>query len=262
MSIHCPDVSGHITITSPGAASIPQGGYTIGVLYKNLAFSAAFLWNAYRSDNFSNINMYVDGDIWVNFQAADSNVDLSSPTWRYYVVTKADNTATPRAHWADFTSSGALSWSHANFPGTQGDFAAMNRFSIGDEFGNGMRGDLANLVGFTSDNNDAGVEAIFGRTSSGILATTPQFFVHFPEAAGLGSSFVDLAGGGVETIRTGDWSATTDPAGYSFTLGRSGKPKTWNGSSWPQHSAKAWTGSAWVEHPMKGHDGSSFVTAK
>jgi len=44
--------------------------------------------------------------------------------------------------------------------------------------------------------------------------------------------------------------------------GRSGKPKTWSGSSWNQHQAKVWNGSSWVNAQMTGYDGSEFVPSK
>lgn len=263
MSIHSPDTSGHITITAPGASALTQGPFTVAMLCRNLAFSSNFVWYAYQADNFSHANLYFDGDLWYAATLQiDSNLDVSDAFWRWLVVTKDTGTSTPRAHVGDYTSSGAMSWYHADFPGSPGNFSAINRFSIGDEFGNGFRGDAAVMTAFTSKLNDAAVEAAFVRSSADILALTPQFFVHWPAAIDLGDDFVDLAGGGIETIRTGSWSLSSDPPSYVFSLGRSGKPKTWGGSSWDAHPAKVWTGSSWVQHPMLGHDGTGFIASK
>lgn len=263
MSLHSPDVSQHLTITIPGATTLPQGGYTVAALCQNLAFTANFAWYIYQPDDFSKVNLYFDGDIWMDFLTWDGNLDISSPIWRWLVVTKAPGTTTPRAHVATYLSSGAMSWIHADLNGTRPNaLIAANRISIGDEFGNGLRGDIACLTGFTSEMNDAAVASTFVRSSADILAASPQFFVHWPEAAGISSPFADIAGGGVETIRTGTWSASADPPGFNFSLGRSGKPKTWNGSTWVQHDAKVWTGSSWVSHKMLGHNGTDFVVSK
>jgi hypothetical protein len=96
------------------------------------------------------------------------------------------------------------------------------------------------------------------------MAQSPQFYVHFPEAAGMGSPFVDIAGGGVETIRTGTMSVTADPPNFDFSLTppRTGKPKVWSGTAWDNHPSKVWNGSAWVAHPANGYTGTDFVLAK
>lgn len=44
--------------------------------------------------------------------------------------------------------------------------------------------------------------------------------------------------------------------------GRSGKPKTWNGSAWVSHQAKIWNGSAWVPVAMAGHNGTDWIKSK
>lgn len=263
MSIHSPDLSGHITITTPGATALLQGPFTIGILCKNIAFASNFVWYLYQADNFSHGSLYFDGDLWYDSTLQiDSNLDTSDAFWRYLVVTKAGGSATPRAHVGAYVSSGAISWYHADFPSTRGNFSAVNRMSIGDEFGNGFRGDAAMITGFTSEMDDAEVQANFIRSSADILALTPQFFVHWPESIDLGDSFEDLAGGGIETIRTGTWSLSDDPDGYNFLLGRSGKPKTYSGTTWDAHPAKVWNGSAWVTHSMKGYTGTEFLASK
>lgn len=263
MSLHSPDTSQHLTITMPAATTLPQGGYTVAALCQNLAFTANFAWYIYAPSDFSKVNLYFDGDIWVDFVSWDGNLDISSPIWRWLVVTKAAGTATPRAHVATYLSSGTMTWIHADLNGTRPNAAeACDRISLGDEFGNGLRGDIACLAAFTDEFDDAGVASTFVRSSAGILAASPQFFVHFPEAAGIGSPFLDLAGSGEETIRTGSWSVSDDPVGFDFSLGRSGKPKTWSGATWEQHQAKVWNGTSWVPHSMAGHNGTEFVVAK
>jgi hypothetical protein len=262
MSIHSPDFSGHITITAPGATSLVQGARTVGVLMKTLASLSTQVWFAYEPANFSQLTLYFDGDMWESFKTWDANLDISTPIWRWLVVSRGASAGVHRAHAATLTSSGALSWTHADFDGSRPNFNPIDRFSIGDEFGTGFRGDMGVLAAFTSELDDAGVESVFARSSADILAANPQFFVHFPEADGADGPFTDLAGAGVETIHTGSWTASDDPDGYSFSLGRSGQPKIWNGSSWVKHQAKTWTGSLWVPHAMKGHDGSSFVASK
>lgn len=44
--------------------------------------------------------------------------------------------------------------------------------------------------------------------------------------------------------------------------GRSGKPKTWNGSTWSPRQAKVWNGSSWQNAPMHGHNGTDWIAAK
>ncbi len=263
MSIHSPDFGGHITITAPAATNLLNGPRTVATLFKNLANSDSQIWYVYDTSNFSQMNLYFDGDLWESFKTWDANFSISAPTWRWLVLTRGStNPSTHRGHVATLTPSGALSWSHSDLSGTRPNFGNVNRISIGDEFGSGMRGDMAVLTGFNIDMDDSAVEALFVRSSADILAASPVFFTHFPESAGIGSPFADLAGGGVETIRTGTWSASSDPDGYVFSSSRSGKVKRWNGSSWVQHPVKRWNGSTWVTHPIKGYDGSSFVTAK
>lgn len=45
-------------------------------------------------------------------------------------------------------------------------------------------------------------------------------------------------------------------------IGRSGKPKTWDGSAWVKHPAKVWNGGSWDAVSMAGHDGTDWVVAK
>jgi len=157
-----------------------------------------------------------------------------------------------------------MSWQHNVVNGSQPNFPAINRFSIGDEFGSGLRGELAVFTAFTSKLTQSQIEATFVRSSATILAANPQFFVHFPFAAGIGSPFSDLAGGGVETIRSGSWSASADPTNFDFVLtpARSGKAKRWNGSSWVSHPVKRWNGSSWDTHQIEGFDGTDWIVGK
>ncbi len=94
------------------------------------------------------------------------------------------------------------------------------------------------------------------------MSVVPQFFVHWPEADGIDSAFVDIAGGGVETVRSGNWAVSADPPGFSFALGRSGKPKVWDGSSWSQRQGKVWNGSSWVSSKMNGDTVGGWITSK
>lgn len=269
MSIHSDNNSQHLTITAPGHAGKSTGPYTVATLYKNNPFQASFIWNGYESSNFSYINLYFDGDFWFNFLQIDQNLDNSDAFWRWLVVTKSGTTDEPTMSFADYTETGDLSWTHLSFPSTQLNRSPIDRFSIGDEFGNGFQGDLACHTSFEDQMDPATIEATFERSSADILAAGPLFFVHWPEADGAAGPFQDLARdpdgdlyGGIETIRSGTWGASDDPPGFNFALGRSGKPKRWNGSSWAQHSAKVWTGSAWETHPMAGHNGTEFIVAK
>jgi hypothetical protein len=232
------------------------------MLYRNQAFTANFMWYFYQADNFSHANFYFDGDMWYDFMQIDSNADITDLFWHWLVITKAGGSAIPRGHIGFYAPSGVLTWYHADFPLSKPNFSAVTRVSLGDEFGNGFRGDGAVLTAFTSEFNDAAVEASFVRSSADILALTPQFFSHWPESLDIGDPFVDLAGGGIETIRTGTWSLTDDPDGYNFLLGRSGEPKVYDGSVWPAHPAKVWNGSSWVTHSMKGYTGTEFVASK
>lgn len=262
MSIHSPDTNGHLTITAPSAGGITQGAKTVAILYKNIAFAGSQIWYAYDASNFSQLNLYFDGDMWESFLQWDVSVDISSSIWWWLVISRGASPGAVRGHIAPYSSSGAMSWTHGNFPGSRGNYNATNRLCLGDEFGSGFRGDAAVLTAFTSEMNDAAVEATFVRSSVDILAASPQFFVHFPEAAGVGDPFSDIAGGGIEIIHTGDWTATADPPGYVFSLGRSGKPKVWNGTDWAEHPAKVWDGTSWNVHPVKGYNGTEFIASK
>lgn len=269
MSIRSEDGSQHLTITAPGHVGVPMGPFTVAVLFKNLPFQAAFIWYAYRPDNFSNWNLYSDGDLWYNFLQWDGNLDFSDEFWRWFVITGDSGTYTPTYSVGEYAATGALSWQHGSFSSTQNFHNSIDRFSIGDEFGNGFRGELACLTSFDVKMDPTTIEATFERSSADILAANPLFFVHWPEADGAAGPFQDLSrdsggdlNGGVETIRAGTWSASDDPPGFNFLLGRSGKPKIWNGSSFVQHQAKAWSGSLWVPHRMLGHDGTDFIASK
>lgn len=262
MSLGSANDSQHLTITAPGAVDIPTGPYTVAMLYKNIANQSVQAWKAYAPDNFAKLDLYYDGDVWVSFTQWDGNLPINTPIWRWVIITKDVASEPVGVHVANYASSGAFSWTHDFTNGNKGPNDDLNRFSIGDEFGDGFRGDLALLTAFESEFSNAAIEATFLRSSLAIMSLTPQFFVHFPQAEGIGSPFMDLAGGGVETIRTGTWTASADPPGFDFSLGRTGKPKVWNGSSWVAHPAKVWNGSSWDIFPMSGYDGSEFVVSK
>jgi hypothetical protein len=269
MSIHSDNNSQHLTISAPGHSGISTGPYTVAVLYKNIPFQASFIWYAYRPDDFSHINLYFDGDLWSDFVQWDGNLDTSDAFWRWIVVTKDGTTSEPTVSVADYAETGELVWQHDVFPSAKANAPAINRFSIGDEFGNGFQGDLACLTSFADQMDSPTIESTFKRSSLEILAADPLFFVHWPEISGVSGPFTDLARdsdgdlyGGVETFRSGIWTSSDDPPEFDFSLCRSGKPKIWNGSSWIPHPGKVWTGSSWVNNPIKGYDGSSFITSK
>lgn len=264
MSILSPDNSGHITITAPGATDLVQGAYTIAMLCRNLANLSSYLWYPYESSNFARTSLYFDGDVWVGFNSWDSNFDIVSQHWRWIVITKANGTFAPEAYVAEYAGSGALSWSHNPVNAAQSNFFAINRISIGDEFGGGFRGECAALAGFTSQFTLSDIQSVFLRSSAAIMAAGPKFFTHFPFAAGIGSAFSDVAGGGVETIRSGSWSASADPTNFDFSLAasRSGKVKRWNGTGWDSHPVKRWSGTSWDAHSINGFDGTEWVVGK
>lgn len=263
MSLHgTTDFAEHLSISCPAAAAVPSGPYTVATLFQNLPGKDSEIWRAYDAGGFSQVNLYFDGNMWNGFKEWAGALDISAAKWWWMVCSKIDGTATPEIHIAEYTSSGAMSWTHSIMNGTRDTYANATRFSIGDEFANGMEGDMALLAAWTTRLSNAEVEAIFTRNSADILAASPQFFVHFPLAAGLDDPFVDLAGGGVETIRSGPWTMSADPPSFDFSLGRSGKPNVWDGTSWNAHNAKVWDGSSWTSHPMAGYDGSQFVLAK
>lgn len=264
MSLFSPEDSQHLTITAPAALNVPNGPYTVAVLYRNIPFQSCIIWRAYQLDNFTQVNMYYDGDVWISFAQWDGDLDNSSATWRWYIVTKSAAEEPPRVHVAEYESSGPLSWSHADTSSTYSSFSDLNRFCLGDEFGDGFRGELTCMAAFESELSDVDVESIFLRSSAGIMNAGPQFFVHWPESAGAAGPFVDIAGGGIETVRDGTWLTSDDPIGYDFslTLGRSGKPKVWDGTDWKQYSIRFWNGSSWVERSAAGYNGSEFIAAK
>lgn len=255
----------HLTVSAPSAGGVGSGAYTVGALFMpNLFGGSANIWRGYDASNFSYRGLYCDGDMWVINEQADTNIpSFGNPqNWYWFVVTKAATTVAPRVHWATYTSSGAMSWVHLDALSTQIPKAAITRLCLGDEFGSPFKGNIACLTAFTSQMNDPDVELFFQRSSADILALTPQFFMHWPQADGIGSAFHDIAGGGVETIRTGNWDVSADPPGYSFALGRSGKPKVWNGTSWVTHQSKTYNGTSWVPSKMNGTTGSGWITSK
>lgn len=262
MSLFSPNEDQHLTITAPDASKIPSGPYTVAVLFRNLPFNRCNLWRAFQPDNFTQLNAYFDGDVWINFSQWDGNLDISEAKWRWLVTSKSSEIEAPRIHLAEYVSTGTLNWIHDDTNDAVGGFSDLNRFSIGDELATGFQGDIACLAAFTSEFTDTEIESLFVRSSANIMNAGPKFFVHWPEAAGIEIPFVDIAGSGVETIRTGTWFISSDPNGYNFSLGRSGKPKVWDGSSWVQHQAKIWNGSTWLAHPMSGYDGSDFIITK
>lgn len=258
--------NGHTTITAPTAGAIGTGAYTLACLYKPNFFAAGFLFTAYKPDNFSYHGVSFGGSTGIlsyygSLDLGDPNY-ANPPIWVWLAVTKGAPDGIPRLHMARYTDTGVITWMHADGDSTHFNRGAINRICIGDEFGSSFRGNLSNLSAFTREMADAEIEATFQRSSAGIMAEVPQFFVHFPASINLSDSFVDLAGGGVETIRSGVWQVSADPTNFDYSLGRSGKPKTYDGSSWSQHKAKVWNGTTWVDHKMAGHDGTDFVISK
>lgn len=264
MSLYSPVDSQHLTITAPAAAEVPSGPYTVAVLYRNIPFQSCILWRAYQPDNFTQLNMYFDGDVWISFSQWDGNLDTASAVWRWYVVTKSSAEEPPRVHVAEYLSTGALVWTHADTSSDYSAFGDLNRFCLGDEFGDGFRGEITCMTAFTSELSDSDVESIFSRSSAAIMNAGPQFFVHWPESDGASGPFVDLAGGGVETVREGTWQVSDDPTNFDFslTVGRSGEPKAWSGVGWEQHPVKVWNGASWLAFPMSGYDGTDFIESK
>jgi hypothetical protein len=255
----------HLTLTAPSAGVIGTGAYTVAALYMPNTFdSSATIWKAYTSSNFSQRGLYCDGDMWLPSQQADTNIpSFSNPQqWYWFVITKAAITEAPRAHWAVYNASGTLTWSHLDASSNQASDSNINRICLADEFGDEFKGNIACLTAFSHEMSDVEIEELFLRNSSFIIAANPQFFVHWPESIGLGSPFQDIAGGGIESIRSGSWSMSSDPPGFDFNLGRSGKPKIWNGSSWNQHQAKSWNGSLWASSNMNGATAEGWVTSK
>lgn len=254
----------HLTLTAPSATALGSSAYTTATLYMpNLFGGSAMLWKGYNPSNFSQRGLFCDGDMWMPVEQADTNIpSFGNPTnWYWLVSSKGSATVAPRAHWAVYNSSGALSWTHLDALSTQAAAPAIDRVSIGDEFGTPFRGNIACLAIFLTEMTDSAIEALFLRSSADVLAASPQFFVHWPEADGLGT-FHDIAGGGVETIRSGNWALSADPPGFSFALGRSGKPKVWDGAGWAEHSPKVWNGSAWIPGKLNGATVSGWITSK
>lgn len=255
----------HLTLTAPSAGGVGTGAYTVAALYMPNPFgSSATIWRGYTSSNFSQRALYCDGDMWMPSQQADTNIpSFGNPQqWYWFVVTKAGITEAPRAHWAVYNASGSLTWVHLDALSNQANDSAINRICLGDEFGDEFKGNIACLTAFTHEMTDFEIEGLFLRNSSPIMATTPQFFVHWPESIGLGSPFQDIAGGGVETTRSGSWTMSADPPGFDFSLGRSGEPKIWNGTSWVQHEAKSWNGISWIPSKMNGATSEGWITSK
>jgi hypothetical protein len=255
----------HLTISAPSAGAIGNGAYTVAALFMpNLFGGSATIWRGYDASSFSYRGLYCDGDMWLPNEQADTNIpSFGNPqNWYWLVVSKASVSEAPRAHWAVYDSSSAMTWSHLDSLTAQVARATVNRLCLGDEFGSAFKGNIACLTAFSTELTDSQIESLCQTSSANIIASTPQFFTHWPQAAGLGSPFQDIAGGGVETIRTGNWATSTDPPGFDFSLGRSGKAKVWSGSSWVQHSVKAYNGSAWVPHKLNGATAGGWIASK
>lgn len=255
----------HLTIAAPSAGGLGSSAYTTAALYMpNLFGGSSMMWRAYNPSNFSQRGLFCDGDMWMPTEQADTNIpSFGNPAnWYWFVTSKDSVTEAPRAHWAVYNSSGVLNWTHLDALSTQAAAAAIDRISIGDEFGTQFRGNIACLAIFLTEMTDAAIESLFLRSSADIMAASPEFFVHWPQADGIGSPFHDIAGGGVETIRSGNWDVSADPPGFSFALGRSGKPKTWDGTSWVQHVPKVWNGTGWSTAKLNGATVGGWITSK
>lgn len=255
----------HLTLTAPSAGGLGSGAYTTATLFMpNLFGGSSMMWKAYNPSDFSHRGMYCDGDMWMPVEQADTNIpSFGNPqNWYWFVSSKNSATAPPRAHWAVYNSSGALSWTHLDALTAQASAPVINRICLGDELGVQFRGNVACLAVFLTEMTDSAIEALFLRSSADIMAATPAFYTHWPQANGIGSPFHDIAGGGVETIRSGNWDVSADPPGFSFALGRSGKPKLWDGSSWIQRQAKVWNGSIWVPAEMNGATSGGWIASK
>lgn len=255
----------HLTISAPSAGAIGSSAYTVAILFMPNLFSGdQMIWRAYDAANFSHRGLYVNGDMWIiNQQAAAGIPNFGNPQkWYWFAVTKSTPDENPRAHWAICEEAGSLSWTHIDANSSQSNQTTINRLCLGDELSGQFKGNVACLTAFETELSDGQIEALFERSSLDILNASPDFFVHWPEADGLSSPFQDIAGGGIETIRTGNWAMSDDPPGFDFTLGRSGKPKVWNGTEWNKHQSKTFNGTIWNPSTMSGHDGTEWVASK
>lgn len=255
----------HLTISAPSAGAIGSGAYTVAALYMpNLFGGSATIWRGYDASSFSYRGLFCDGDMWLPGEQADTNIpSFGNPQeWYWLAVSKASAAEAPRAHWAVYDSVNPMVWSHLDSSTTQIARASINRLCLGDEFGSAFKGNIACLAAFTLELADVDIESLCQKSSANIMSVVPQFFVHWPEADGIDSAFVDIAGGGVETVRSGNWAVSADPPGFSFALGRSGKPKVWDGSSWSQRQGKVWNGSSWVSSKMNGDTVGGWITSK
>lgn len=255
----------HLSISSPAAGGVGSGAYTAAALFMpNLFGGSATIWQGYDATNFSHRGLFVDGDMWCLSEQADTNIPAfgNPQQWYWFAVSKAAATEAPRAHWAVYDGTSAMSWTHLDALATQAARPDVTRVCLGDEFGSAFKGNIACLAIFTTELTDSTIAALFSRSSADILAASPQFFTHWPQADGIGSAFHDIAGGGVETVRSGNWAVSADPSSFNFALGRSGKPKVWNGSSWVQHTAKVWDGSGWNSSKLNGDSAGTWIASK
>lgn len=255
----------HLTISAPSAGALGTGAYTVAVLYMpNLFGNSNMIWKAYEPANFSQRGLYCDGDMWMLSQQVDTNIpSFANPqNWYWLVASKGSANEPPRGHWATYAAAGGLNWTHLDALSSQAAASSINRICLGDEFDVPFNGNIACIAVFLQEMTDSEIESLFLRSSSSIISEGPQFFVQWPEADGIGSPFHDIAGSGVETIRTGTWNTSADPPSYDFSLGRSGKPKIWSGSAWNQHQSKTWNGSLWVPSKMNGGTAEGWVTSK
>ncbi len=206
---------------SAGGAAPDQGPITIAVLAKSFSVAGFTMWMirgtktgtaiwGFLTSNNSGPKLFAENDF-------GNGVSGLSTSWRWYVMTKASGSAAPRIHVWDL--SGA--WSHTDNSATVADGTGpIDTIILGSAGGgaNGWRGSIAAAATFTSQLNDAAVEATFTLSAATLLAATPGWMIRLNQASTATSVTDDTGGGGNQSAITGTSVDADDPPGFSYAL--------------------------------------------
>jgi hypothetical protein len=204
-----------------GNAPPDQGPITVAVLAKAASTagwtgyfarglkSGSAVWSFLTSNN-SGAKLFCEGDF-------GNGVSGLSTSWRWYVFTKASGSALPRFHVWDLSSA----WAHTD-----------DSFSVGDGSGpidslvlggsgagsNGWRGSIAMAVTWSSQLNDAAIEAALTLRARDALSASPGWMVRLNQASTATSVPDDTGGGGGQSAISGTSVDADDPPGFDYAL--------------------------------------------
>lgn len=204
---------------SVGAAPPDQGPITVAILAKSASVvgytgwlisgrkSGAGIWGLLTS-NSAGPKLFAENDF-------GNGVSGLSTSWRWYVMTKASGSVAPRIHVWDL--SGA--WSHTDNSAAVADGTGpIDALILGSNGTNGFRGSIAVAAAWSSQLNDAAVEAAMTLAATDTLAAAPDWMVRLNQASTATAVTDDTAGGGDQTAISGTSVDADDPPGYDYAL--------------------------------------------